>query len=156
MYNRSDFLLYLSPLVKVSCISEKQKKIHFSLVFRSICTTFAAVNVRRKRNMASWLLLAVFVPMLLLSSLHIHNSSVLAEESCSECVQHNCHGHLGELTTTMHACVLCQFLTMSFVAAAVFAVVLYNKVCKTQMAQRQCDVHLDVCGIPTLRAPPFV
>ena len=106
--------------------------------------------------MASWLLLAVFVPMLLLSSLHIHNSSALAEGSCSECVQHNCHGHLGELPTTMHACVLCQFLTMSFVSATVFGVVLYNKVYRNQMAQRQCDVHLDVCGIPTLRAPPFV
>ena len=120
------------------------------------CCTFAAVNVNRKRNIASWMLLAVFVPMLLLSSLHIHNSSALTEEKCSECVQHNCHGHLGELTTTMHACVLCQFLTMSFVSDTVFAVVLYNKVYRNQMAQRQCDVHLDVCGIPTLRAPPFV
>ena len=109
-----------------------------------------------KRNMASWVLLAVFVPMVILSSVHIHDSADLFGDNCKECVQHQCHGHLGELTTTMHACVLCQFLTMSFVAAAVYAVVLYNKVCRIRVARLQSEIKLEGFGIPTLRAPPFV
>ena len=118
--------------------------------------TFAAVNVKSRRHIASWMLLAVFVPMLLLSSLHIHVSANIAQDNCSECVHHQCHGHLGELTTTMHACVLCQFLTLSFMAAAVFAIVYYNKVFKFHLAQRRRDIRSDSCGIPQLRAPPFV
>jgi hypothetical protein len=106
--------------------------------------------------MASWLLLAVFVPMVLLSSLHTHERAKTAENSCKECIAHHCHGHIVEMTTTMHACVFCQFQTFSFVAAAVFAVVLYNKANKHPIAQRQIRMHLDVCGIPTLRAPPSV
>lgn len=118
--------------------------------------TFAAVKANRKRKIVSWMLLAVFVPMLLLSSLHIHGYEQTGDDQCTECVHHHCGGHIGQQTLSLHECVLCQFLTLSFVAAVVFATVVFNKVCKTPMAQRQCDVHLDVCGIPTLRAPPFV
>jgi hypothetical protein len=114
------------------------------------------MNVDRKRYIASWVLLAVFLPMLVLSSVHIHESNSFIEEECNECVQHHCHGHLGELTTTMHACVLCQFLTLSFITTGFLAVVFYKKVYKTLFAQLQSDIHLEACGIPLLRAPPFV
>lgn len=114
------------------------------------------MNVDKKRYIASWLLLAVFLPMLVLSSVHIHESGSLLEDECHECVHHHCHGHLGELTTTIHACVLCQFLTLSFITTGFLAVVLYKKVYKTHFAQQQSNIHPEVCGIPLLRAPPFV
>lgn len=75
-----------------------------------------------KRHLASWVLLAVFVPMVLLSSIHMHPSATADETECTQCIQHHCHGHLMPLTATMHACVLCQFITMSYVAAAVVLV----------------------------------
>ena len=124
--------------------------------FYGILYTFAAVNVKKKRHIASWMLLAVFVPMLILSSVHIHPTATLIDDDCSECTHHQCHGHLGVLTTTMHDCVLCQFLTLTFVAAAVFAVVLFNKVCRIHIALRQQIILHDVWGITSLRAPPFV
>ena len=114
------------------------------------------MNVDRKRQIASLVLLAVFLPMLILSSVHVHDSSSLFEETCHECVHHHCHGHLGELTTTLHACVLCQFLTLSFVATGFLTVVYYKKVYRILYAQHQCEIHTDACGIPLLRAPPFV
>jgi len=123
------------------------------LHFRSLIRTFAGVKM--KRHISAWVLLAVFVPMVLLSSFHTHGLESIAQDDCKECVAHHCHGHFVELTTTLHACVLCQFQTFSFVAAAVFAVVYINKVSKNIIAQRQGYVHLDVCGIPLLRAPPF-
>ena len=118
--------------------------------------TFAPVELTTKRHIASWVLLAVFVPMLLMSSLHFHETSQIEETTCAECVQHQCHGHLTQLSDGMHQCVLCQFTTLTFVAAVVCAVLLFNNVSKTLIAQRQCDVRLDVCGVPALRAPPFV
>ncbi|MBQ7510194.1 MAG: hypothetical protein IJT53_04735 [Prevotella sp.] len=113
------------------------------------------MNAKTKRHTTSWVLLAVFVPMLLLSSLHVHPLAGYTKDYCSECVQHHCHGHLAELPTVMHQCVLCQFVMLTFVAAAAMVVVCLNKISKTRMARQQDDVPLPVCGIPTLRAPPF-
>jgi len=113
------------------------------------------VDLKKKRHIASWVLLAVFVPMLLLSSVHIHNRGQVAAVS-HPCVHHHCGGHLGQSTNTMDTCVLCQFLSLQFVAVAVATVVLYNKIKKITYAQRERVFHFDVCGIPTLRAPPSV
>jgi len=72
------------------------------------------------------------------------------------CVEHHCHGHLGQLSAPIHDCVLCQFLTLPFVAAALVAIVFFNKITKFSTAQRQVALQLDICGITTLRAPPTV
>lgn len=118
--------------------------------------TFATVNTMMKRHIASWMLLAVFVPMLLMASVHVHEFTKFDTSSCNECVQHHCHGHLVELTASMHTCLLCQFLTLTFVAAAVFAVALLNKSFCLLIAPEHYDLRHDVGGIPLQRAPPAV
>ncbi|MCR4583825.1 MAG: hypothetical protein K5764_09805 [Prevotella sp.] len=114
------------------------------------------MNINTKRHIASWVLLAVFVPMLILSSVHVHHSASEAATACMECVQHHCHGHLGQDAPSMHNCVLCQFLSLTFVAAAFTVVVYYNKVCRTRFSQQPCRPRLQACGSPSLRAPPSV
>lgn len=114
------------------------------------------MNVNRKRHIASWLLLAVFVPMLILSSLHVHEQVQNNIVDCKECVEHHCHGHLTQLSMSMDECVLCQFLMLTFLAEAALAVVFYNKSFVFHFAQPQSDVRLEALGIPTLRAPPTV
>ena len=99
-------------------------------------------------------MLAVFVPMLVLSSLHVHRHIGGSHEDCTECVDHHCHGHLGQLATNSHQCVLCQFLTLSFVSATAIAVVYYNNVRSTFIANRQRIIIIDACRVPSLRAPP--
>lgn len=37
---------YVEPYSKVGCISEKQRKRTFLLVFHTICTTFATTNLK--------------------------------------------------------------------------------------------------------------
>ena len=106
--------------------------------------------------MTVWMLLAVFVPMLILSSIHVHENSNVFVDECNECVQHHCHGHLVQQTVSMHDCVLCQFLSLTTLAATVVTLVLFNNVGKIRIAQRQLYVYSDACGIPTLRAPPAV
>lgn len=121
----------------------------------TLCT-FAAVIMNRKRHIASWTLLAVFVPMLLLSSLHIHSYNTLAYGTCTECVHHHCAGHLGQQTPSVHDCVLCQFLSLPMLAVAVATLILYNKLRAIAYATVSGSVCLSCCSMAALRGPPAV
>lgn len=115
---------------------------------------FCIVNVITKRHIASWVLLAVYLPMLLLSSLHIHETSMDGATECAECVKHQCHGHLIQLSDGVHQCVLCQILTLSYVASATGAL-LYVQPNRSILSTRYCQV---LCPknqvVLSLRAPP--
>ena len=125
------------------------------MVVSQLFLTFAAVNVRRKRNMASWLLLAVFVPMLLLSSLHIHNYEQSADEQCTECVHHQCGGHIGQQTLSLDDCLLCQFLTLSVtIAACIVAFTLFYHAVKLEFAQGRDRLFNGALGAVVTRGPP--
>ena len=116
--------------------------------------TFAAVKANRKRKIVSWMLLAVFVPMLLLSSLHIHSYDQTGDDQCTECVHHHCGGHLTQLSTTMHQCVLCQFLSLTLVIAGAVCLVNINKEASVRIDAQQRNVCVAHSGIVGLRAPP--
>ena len=111
----------------------------------------------RRRYFASWVLLAVFVPMLLLSSLHLHEEvNSQAEIECNDCSHHNCHGHLVQTASWAHECVLCQFLTIPMLTAAAIAVTVYVLVCKKDFAQPLSGHHVDCCGSIVTRGPPTI
>jgi len=111
----------------------------------------------KKRHLKTWLLLAVYVPMLLLSSLHVHEGGISHNEvECSDCVHHSCHGHLTQTATWVHDCVLCEFLTLTMLTAAVMAVTIYVHVCKKNRAQLSIG-HLAACWDHIVaRGPPSV
>ena len=93
--------------------------------------------------------------MLLLSSLHVHDQEAAASADCKECVDHHPHaGHIGMPGAAVHTCVLCQFLTLPFVAAAIVAAALYRDFCKAQPAASFRQSLRNSCGIVGLRAPP--
>ena len=111
----------------------------------------------RKRHIASWLLLAVFLPMLVFSSLHVHEEhSAAIETACADCAQHSCHGHLTQTASWTHDCVLCQFLTLTMLTAVIVAVTVYNHVCKDSYAQPLSGYQTASCGIIVTRGPPSV
>ncbi len=114
------------------------------------------MEVKLKRHIATWVLLAVYVPMLVFSSLHVHSAASAAEAECADCVLHHCGGHLQQHSSSSHPCVLCQFLTLQFLAVAIATVVCYSKQSKISFAQRRSFVHFESCGITTLRALPSV
>ena len=75
-----------------------------------------------KRQVYSWLLLSVFVPMMALAALHVHEDFNDPEISCQACVNHQSHaGHLINALSHLHDCVLCQLHSISFLLAS-FAV----------------------------------
>ncbi|MBR1667415.1 MAG: hypothetical protein IJ693_03935 [Bacteroidaceae bacterium] len=72
-----------------------------------------------KRHISSWVLLAVFLPMLVLSSIHVHPADHSVAHSCKECVHHLPHsGHISSQTTCLFDCVLCQFISLPFLVAS--------------------------------------
>ena len=114
------------------------------------------MNPITKRHIASWVLLAVYLPMLLVSSLHIHGEADAHETACAECVQHQCHGHLSQLSDGMHQCVLCQILTLTYVATAAGVLLCYHPKRKAVYARYRQTPCLTYMGFISLRAPPAV
>ena len=115
------------------------------------------MQTEQKRHLAAWALLSVFVPMLLLSALHVHHDATTADNYCVECVNHVPHsGHLTPSASTLTDCVLCQFFSLQYQEAALvllivvsgFVVVLRRKPVTFHPTQ-----HLTLYST---RAPPFV
>lgn len=102
------------------------------------------------------MLLAVFVPMLVFSTLHVHSSDFSIQSTCSECVHHHCGGHLAQHLDAMHDCVLCQFLTLPLMVVAVAAIVAYVKGCMILFAQSQEVLPAQTLGVVVTRGPPVV
>jgi hypothetical protein len=150
-------------LVAFICIKTLGVAVLLLFVIKNVCKrcliqnkniNFAAMKPTTRRQFASWVLLAVFVPMLLLSSLHVHGVSTTDETPCAECVQHQCHGHLAQLSFSVHQCVLCQFLVLSFVAAPMLVVMLGVAVCRKLLVQPLCSIRVACCGAIVTRGPP--
>ena len=140
---------------KINNKSEKCKKKRIYFVVYALICTFAAVKANRKRNIASWMLLAVFVPMLILSSLHIHGYEQAGDEQCTECVHHQCGGHLGQQTLSLHDCLMCQFLTLSItLATCISAVTLFIHIYKLTFAQSYGHLCSQALGATVTRGPP--
>ena len=107
-----------------------------------------------KRHIASWVLLAVYVPMLVFSSLHIHESHYSADAACAECVAHHCHGHIGQTDVSSDDCVLCQFLSLTFVAAATAVASFIFNVSRITVVPLSCAVCGTRWGNIVTRGPP--
>ncbi len=72
-----------------------------------------------KRQLSAWLLLSVFIPMMVVSALHVHPSVCVDEQMlCDACIHHLPHG--GHITTNaghLNECVVCQVMTIGFLPA---------------------------------------
>jgi hypothetical protein len=113
--------------------------------------------MQRRRNIAAWALLSVFVPMMMLSAVHIHQPAVDETASCVECAQHVNHpGHFTSAVEHLDDCVLCQFLSLAYTPAAVIQAVTFValttmvSIAGTQMVASEAGHR------QSPRAPPFM
>ena len=114
------------------------------------------MHIRHKRNWAARLLLAVFIPMVLLSVTHRHDFQPTGTSNCDECVKHVPHaGHLLPHVNHVSDCVLCQFLQISsIVVSAAISLFVCQKVQHYLQPENRCR---EVCvAHPSTRAPPIV
>ncbi len=107
-----------------------------------------------KRNIASWILLLVFVPMLMFSSVHTHEEELnTTDTECIDCKNHQCHGHLQQTNIT-HDCLFCQFLSLPMLAVAAASIILSNNISSTRAVAKKCAIVVKSCRVVCLRAPP--
>ncbi|MBR1787575.1 MAG: hypothetical protein IJ762_00085 [Bacteroidaceae bacterium] len=112
------------------------------------------LNVRR--SISAWLLLAVFLPMLLVSSAHVHRYGHETQEECRQCTAHHkVHGsHVAKAQAAMHDCVLCQILHLTFLRSS--SVVATAPECRIlSMSQERTEGLVTLpTGAHAPRAPP--
>ncbi|MBQ3857149.1 MULTISPECIES: hypothetical protein [Segatella] len=112
--------------------------------------------LNHRRIWKARILLAVFIPMLLLSVTHIHHESERSEQACYECLHHINHaGHITNQTVSIDHCILCSFLSLPYITPTILVAALtavYSYVCFG--LKRTVILKQRITGVG-LRAPPF-
>jgi hypothetical protein len=114
------------------------------------------MRVEIKRKLASWALLSVFVPMMMLAAFHVHQGSGVAESECVECLHHIHHaGHLTTAAANIHNCVLCQFISLPFISATTVSVLLITSLLAVVKFYDKQSLICCTIDSKSTRAPPF-
>ena len=108
-----------------------------------------------RRKWYARLLLAVFVPMLLLSLVHVHEQGMVEEATCADCAHHVHHSHLASADYCMDSCVLCQMLSLSFIAAVLLLIALFSAKGKDLPLQTTAFLVSGYANNKSCRAPPY-
>ena len=91
----------------------------FFITFYYLFITFVAMELSIKRSVSAWLLLAVFLPALIVSSVHVHKDGHEEETECKQCTHHKVHSsHIAKTHLVMHDCLLCQILHLTFLPSS--------------------------------------
>ena len=102
------------------------------------------------RHIASIILLATYLPMVMLSSIHVHHDTIDVHDDCLQCV-----GHIEEAHHHDHDCLYCHFLSQSYLGENTepSAVVLpATERITTPTPAMVAQLRL---GVARLRAPPL-
>ena len=115
------------------------------------------MKMTTRQHISALVLLAVFLPMLLLSSFHVHPESHVEGDYCKECVHHLPHaGHMGSLSVCSFDCVLCQFLTLPFLIAPMVVFTAKRFIHIAPQCRTAQGVVAGVRGVVFGRAPPVL
>ena len=105
-----------------------------------------------RKKVYGLILLASILPLISISSLHIHH----AEESveCVDCARHLPHGHVGG---SLHAgeCCFCHFLSLSWMPQELTAQTVFSPASLSTFFFFQFVIFLMAVGGADNRAPPF-
>ncbi|MBR6375537.1 MAG: hypothetical protein IKR91_04810 [Alloprevotella sp.] len=110
---------------------------------------------RLRRHISAWVLLAVFLPTLVLTSLHHHQEP--DGYSCAECVRHMPHsGHIAQHTFAFDNCLLCQFSSLPCLVWSQAPTILYITFFVVLFPFLQRVPLSRLADSNALRAPPVV
>ena len=124
-------------------------------VLEITCIFAVMKKVKKRRIWVAWMLLTVFMSMLLMSSLHHHESISETNTECYECQHHVHHsGHFTTTSTSVDNCVLCQFLTLPFIAATTLVVALLIKSIHSKETSLEVSLLSTFVGKISERGPP--
>lgn len=101
------------------------------------------------RHMASIVLLAAYLPMVVLSSLHIHHETVDFHDDCTQCVGHFEAQHHHECD-----CQYCQFLSLGYFGQDGGQPSLFSTAVDVCHGGKTEGAEMLQAGTSRLRAPP--
>ena len=104
---------------------------------------------RLLRHIVSIVLLAIYLPMIVLSSLHVHHDTIDAHDDCQQCV-----GHVEEAHHHDHDCLYCNFLSLDCMVQDEGQTVDLLPVTKCIATPTPTAVLQFHHGVARLRAPP--
>lgn len=112
--------------------------------------------MEQRRRIASWVLLSVFLPMIVLTSLHTHSVQLDADNTCVQCEHHLPHaGHLSAQSAVWHDCVVCQMVSLPFLLPATVVFFALSLSAPVSFAVRPFLMPAAVVDSRSARAPPY-
>lgn len=102
------------------------------------------------RRMAPWILLAAYLPLVVVSSVHIHHDTVDLHDDCSQCVGHFEAQHFHD-----NDCPYCQFLSLSYLGQGIGQSTVILPAAE-RLSLSVCEPQVQFCyGVSRFRAPPI-
>ncbi|MBP5677635.1 MAG: hypothetical protein J6W88_03965 [Bacteroidales bacterium] len=103
------------------------------------------------RRIASWILLAAYLPLVVVSSVHVHHETVDADDGCLQCT-----GHLEAQHQHDCDCLYCHFLSLSYLGRDDEQSTVILPVTDHRPTELTETAELFRYGVSLLRAPPIV
>lgn len=103
------------------------------------------------RHIASIVLLASYLPMVMLSSFHVHHETI---DSCDDCGQ--CAGHLEDQHHHQSDCQYCYFLNLNYWGQEAVSAENTFPVVRDLLSVVYAPMPIHCYGTAFLRAPPIV
>ncbi|MBP5528302.1 MAG: hypothetical protein J6X79_07635 [Bacteroidales bacterium] len=103
------------------------------------------------RRIASWMLLAAYLPLVLLSSVHIHHETVDLHDNCLQCA-----GHFEVQHNHQCDCQYCHLLSQSYLGQDTEPLVVHIPVADSRPTEIVEKAEVFRHGVCLLRAPPIV
>ena len=113
-------------------------------------------GITRKQRLFAWMILSVYVPMVLLASLHVHSINDFSRAvDCDQC--HTAVHHSGHITAGNHhidECLSCRFLSTQIDVPRTVTSLVVKQVTTQLEYYLAGDPVVRVVAQPSLRAPP--
>ena len=114
------------------------------------------VPMRTIRNIAPYILLAAYMPLLVALSFHTHTDEHSADYECAECSHHIHHkAHLAESVEMAHDCVYCQLTSSSYIGSESLVLSGQNDQVARVYDYATNDYVVPLCKLSNPRAPPL-
>jgi hypothetical protein len=111
--------------------------------------------MNRRARISAWVLLAAFLPLLVVSSVHTHRLPLAEVDVCHQCAAHEAHpAHLGAQVVSVHDCVFCHLMSFYYLGSAALLAAVLLPVRVAGRTGLPTAVLAGRAGLPSLRAPP--
>lgn len=101
------------------------------------------------RRIASWILLAAYLPMVVISSVHVHHETIDIHDDCLRCV-----GHFEAQHNHQCDCQYCHFLSLSYLGQTCGQQAVLLPATETFSLSVDEPTLLFCYGMSQFRAPP--